>query len=244
MPRTAFTKAVLLLAISQPAWAATEMGTFEPVQAFAPASVIFDDPTGKGFVWDKTLPCGANRATVTLKFDKAYSNAHKLPVAKVWLHTMQTGSEPEQWIAAVVKAPTDTYRLNALEWLEKDTDSENDGPGYVPADLTSPLQIDLAWAPDGVVSVNFGGEFVKRIETSGSIDKIGLAVSWAKFEFISLKVGRSGAPQQACATQTQLATSASGPTGDTSLAPERTAAEGTIPRMTELSLIRQPLAAH
>jgi hypothetical protein len=229
--------------MSQPVSAATEAGTFEPIQAFAPASVIFDDPTGKGFVWDKALPCGVNRATVTLKFHKAYVNEHKLPVAKVWLHTAQTRSDPEQWIAAAVKAPTDTYRLNALEWLEKDTDSENDGPGYAPADLTSPLQIEFAWTPDGVVSVNFGGEFVKHIRTSGSIDKIGLAVSWAKFEFVSLKVGRAGAPQQACATQTQLATSTTGPTGDKSLATERTAAEGMIPRITEPSLPREPTAA-
>lgn len=205
MPGTAFTKAVLLLAMSQPASAATEMGAFEPIPAFAPASVIFDDPNGKGFVWEKTLPCGANRAAVTLKFDRAYVGAHDLPVAKVWLHTVQAGSLPEQWIAAVVKAPTDTYRLNALEWLEKDTTSGNDGPGYLPADLTRPLQIDFAWTPDGVVSVNFGGEMVKRITTNSSIDKIGLAVSWAKFEFISLKVGRAGAPEQACATETQPA---------------------------------------
>lgn len=205
MPRTAFTIAMSLLAISQPAPAVADMGAFEPVQTFAPTSVIFDDPQGKGFTWEKTLPCGTNRATVTLKFDRAYLGPKEWPVAKVWLHSVKTESIPEQWIAAVVKAPTDTYKLNALVWLEKDTASGNDGPGYAPADLSSPLQIDFAWTPDGVVSVSFGGEIVKRITTSTTIDRIGLAVSWAKFEFISLKVGRSGASEPACATDALLA---------------------------------------
>ena len=202
MLRNAFTIAVPFLAMLQPALAATEMGTFEPVQAFAPASVVFDDPHGKGFSWEKALPCGANRAAVTLKFDRAYLGVHDLPVAKVWLHTVQAGNVPEQWIAAVVKAPTDAYKMNALEWLEKDTASGNDGPGYAPADLNSPLQINFAWTSDGVVSVNFGGEFAKQITTSTPIDRIGLAVSWAKFEFISLQVGRAGAPEPTCATET------------------------------------------
>src|SRR5215469_8719625 len=110
-----------LLASTSQAYAGPEATPFDPVQDFAPQSLKFDDPQGKGFTWDKSLPCGANRATVLVKFDHAYpsSKGMHLPVAKIWLHTGTPGDSSEQWIAAVLKGPTDRYKLNAQAWLEK-----------------------------------------------------------------------------------------------------------------------------
>jgi hypothetical protein len=205
MLRSIFLVTLSLLAFAERSSASTEVTAFESVQGFAPSSVNFDDPRGKGFNWDKSLPCGANHATVTVKFKRAYPSGDNMPVAKVWLHSAKTEDVPEQWIAAVLKAPTDTYKLNAMEWLEKLEGSVVEGPGYAPADLNIPLQIDFAWTSDGVVSVNFGGDIVKHVTTKTPITDIGLSVSWAKFEFISLKVGRTGAPDPACASIALLA---------------------------------------
>jgi hypothetical protein len=179
---------------------AGNLAPFDPVQGFAPQFVNFDDPHGKGFDWDKALPCGANRATVTVKFVRAYPAEKnlRLPVAKIWLHSGTPGDASEQFIAAVLKAPTDTYQLNALAWLEKVTVSASEGPGYAPADLSRPVLIDLAWTPDGVVTVNFGGEYSKHVTADKPITRIGISGSWAKFAFINLKVGHSGAPDPAC----------------------------------------------
>ena len=190
---------LLLVGCAGNAIASGEMAPFDPIPGFAPASVSFDDEQGKGFEWNKELPCGANRATVTVKFDKAYAGS-QLPVAKVWLHSGALGDASEQWIAATIKAPTDPYKLNAEAWLSIDTHSGSDGPGFAPAELDRPLQIDFAWTPDGVVSVNFGGDYVKHVSTNKPITGIGLGGSWAKFEFLNFKVGRSGAPDPLCST--------------------------------------------
>ena len=172
---------------------------FKSTPDFAPKSVKLDDRHGMGFHWNKKLPCGANRATVTVKFDAAYTSVRTAdaPVAKVWLHS-ETGDASEQWAGAAFKAPTDRWKLNAVSWLEKVTGSKTEGPGYVPADLSRPVQIDLAWTADGVVSVDFGGEFVKKVTLDKPVTEIGVGGSWAKFEFIDLKVGRVGAPDPAC----------------------------------------------
>src|ERR1700733_14752112 len=103
-----------LFVFTERASATTPMSAFDPIQGFAPPSVNFDDPNGKGFTWKKILPCGANRATVTVRFKRAYQSDRNMPVAKVWLHSGKTGDPSEQWIAAVLKAPTDTYKLNAM----------------------------------------------------------------------------------------------------------------------------------
>src|SRR4051812_8186953 len=89
---------------------ATVTGTpFDQAPSFAPQSIKLDDPFGKGFHWNKRLPCGANRATVTVKFNKSYPNeTGEAPLAKVWLHSGEAGDSSEQWAAAVLKAPTDT----------------------------------------------------------------------------------------------------------------------------------------
>ena len=173
---------------------------FNPVRGFAPQLVNFDDQHGKGFDWDKTLPCGANRATVTVKFVRAYPSEKglQLPVAKIWLHSGTPGDASEQFIAAVLKAPTDTYQLNAQAWLEKVTVSASEGPGYAPADLSRPVQIDFAWTPSGVVTVNFDGEYSKHITADKPITRIGISGSWAKFEFVNFQVGHSGPPDPAC----------------------------------------------
>jgi hypothetical protein len=205
LARRVFAVGLGLFAFSEQASATAQMSAFDPTQGFAPTLVNFDDPSGKGFTWEKSLPCGANRATVTVRFKRAYQSGTIMPVAKVWLHSGKSGDPSEQWIAAVLKAPTDTYKLDAMEWLEKVVGSQSEGPGYAPANLSGPLQIDFAWTSDGVVSVNFGGEFVKYIKTNEPISDIGLSVSWAKFEFIGLKVGRAGAPDPACASKTLLA---------------------------------------
>lgn len=184
--------------------------SFDPIEGFAPQSVSFDDRPGKGFEWNKPLPCGANRATVTVKFDKAYArnSAGQAPVAKVWLHSGQPGETSEQWIAAVLKAPTDTWKLNALAWLEKVTGTASESAGgYMPADLNRPLRIDFAWTNEGVVSVSFGGEFLKQAVANKPITGIGFGGSWAKFDFIDLRVGRTGTPDAACQKRTVASSS-------------------------------------
>ena len=175
--------------------------SFDQIHDFAPRSVSFDDRPGKGFEWTKRLPCGANRATVTVKFEKTYSGptGRQMPVGKIWLHSGEKDEPSEQWIAAVLKAPTDSWKLDALTWLEKVTDTKSESAGgYAPADLTRPLQITFAWTRDGVIDVDFGGEFVKRVVTDKPITSIGLGGSWSKFEFVDLKVGREGPPDAAC----------------------------------------------
>jgi hypothetical protein len=102
-------------------------------------------------------------------------------------------------VAAVVKAPTDAFNLNAMVWVEKVTGQQSDGQGVAPADLSTPMQIDLAWTPDGDVTVNFGGEFQKRMPVGKPVARIELAVSWAKFEFVKLNVGHAGPPSPECA---------------------------------------------
>ncbi len=190
-----------LLSCAGSAIASNEMAQFDPVQGFAPASVSFDDRLGKGFQWNKELPCGANRATVTVKFVRAYSNdMGQMSVAKVWLHSGNPGDISEQWIAATIKAPTDLHKLNAAVWLSKVSQSESLGPGYAPADLNKTMQVDFAWTSNGVVGVDFGGEYVAHVTTDKPITGIGLGGSWAKFEFINFEVGRSGTPDPACAT--------------------------------------------
>jgi hypothetical protein len=171
------------------------------VPRFAPPIVSFDDHKGKGYEWNKRLPCGANRATVSVKFHKAYLNPKgSAPVAKVWLHSGSSSDASEQWISAVLKAPTDTWKLNGMAWLEKvdaNNISETAG-GYGPADLNKPMQIDFAWTRDGAVTVKFGDEFVKRAKSDKTITSMGLGGSWSKFEFISAQVGRAGDPDPAC----------------------------------------------
>jgi hypothetical protein len=183
------------------------MAPFDPVQGFAPRSVKFDDRLGKGFDWRKDLPCGANRATVTVKFEKSYPSDRglEIPVAKVWLRTKGESDDTVQWIAAVLKGPTDTYQLNAMAWLEKVYPGAHEGPGMAPADLSHPTQIDFAWTPDGVVTVNFGGEYVKHVKADQPITAIGLTGSWSKAEFVDFRVGRSGAPDPLCPAAPQVA---------------------------------------
>jgi hypothetical protein len=185
--------------------AAATAADFNSVDGFAPSFIKADDPVGKGFNWTKNLPCGANHATLQVRFKATYPSGEHMPVAKVWLHSPKTDVAPEQWIAAVLKAPTDPYKLNAMEWLEKVEDSAGQGPGFAPADLNSPVQLDFGWSPDGVVTVNFGDGIVKYVTATSPITELGLSVSWAKFEFISMKVGRTGAQDPACATNMLLA---------------------------------------
>lgn len=191
---------LVLLACTAPSYAGVEMPPFDPVAGFAPRAVNFDDQQGKGFSWNKNLPCGANRASVTVKFDKAYHSAKGInqPVAKIWLHAGQPGDVSEQFISAVVKGPTDAYGLNAQAWLEKATRTGNDGPGFAPADLDKPMRFDLAWTPDGVVTVSFNGEYQKHITADKPINSIGLGGSWSKFEFVDFQVGHSGPPALGC----------------------------------------------
>lgn len=186
---------------------------FDPLPNFAPAAVRFNDTEGKGFEWNKNLPCGTNRATVTVKFQQAYASSKgTAPVAKVWLHSGEAGDPSEQWISAVLKAPTDSWKLNGMAWLEKvdaSNKSETAG-GYGPADLNKPVQLDFTWARDGAITVKFGDEFVKRAKSDKPITSIGLGGSWSKFEFINVKVGRSGDPDPACGIGA-IASSASSP---------------------------------
>jgi hypothetical protein len=191
---------VLALAGQQPNIAAP----FEAVPNFAPPKLGFNDAQGKGFEWEKKLPCGSNHATVTVRFEKAYPSikGNLAPVAKVWLHSGESGDPSEQWISAVLKAPTDTWKLNAMAWLEKvdaDHKSETAG-GFGPADLNKPVNLDFTWTRDGAVTVKFGDEFVKHAKSDKPITGFGLGGSWSKFEFIGVKVGHSGDPDPACGT--------------------------------------------
>jgi hypothetical protein len=165
----------------------------------------FDDKIGKGLDWSKSLPCGANHASVTVNFKKAYPNESHMPVAKVWLHAEKTANSPEQWIAAAFSAPTDVHHLNSIEWLEKVQGAESVGPGYAPADLSGPLHVDLSWNKAGVVSVSFGDNIVKHVTSESPITEIGVSVSWANFEFTNLKIGRVGTEDIACPSATPLA---------------------------------------
>jgi hypothetical protein len=160
-----------------------------------------DDRDGKGFDWSKRLPCGSNHAKVTITFKRAYPNESQMPVAKIWLHADKTHDTAEQWIAAAFSAPTDAYKLNSIEWLEKVEGSVSEGPGYAPADLKAPLHIDITWTDAGVVTVNFGDNIVKHVNTNSPITDIGMSVSWANFEFSDLKVDRLGSPDPACLTK-------------------------------------------
>ena len=195
--------ALLVLSCAGKAIAEDEMAPFDPVPDFAPHAIVFDDAQGKSQMWAKPLPCNVNRATVTVKFDKAYLNNKWAPVAKVRLTPLnpdQAAGASAPTVAAVFKAPTDAFRLNAWVWVERVVGAQSDGQGYAPADLDRPMTIDLAWTPDGAVTVNFGGEFQKRMSIGKPVAGIELAVSWAKFEFIDLKVGHSGPPNPACAS--------------------------------------------
>jgi hypothetical protein len=182
--------------------AAVDMQPFDPVPGFAPPSIILDDPYGKSSMWIRNLPCGANRATVTIKLDKVYPNNRWLPVAKIRLFPPSAGAGADVSgtdIAAVVKAPTDRFGLNGLVWMERQISSRfQEGAGMAPEDLRAPLQINLAWTPDGLVKANFGGEFDKGMIFSEPISRIVLSVSWAKFEFIKLETGHAGPPEPGC----------------------------------------------
>ncbi len=158
--------------------------------------------------WSKELPCGANHASVTLTFRRAYPADSNLPVAKVWLHGEKNGDVPEQWIAAAFSAPTDAFKLNSIEWLEKVEGSVGEGPGYAPADLSKPVRIGLDWTADGLVTVNFGDDVVKHITTTAKITEIGLSVAGAKFEFSNLKVDHLGPSDSACPSNPVLAAGA------------------------------------
>ena len=79
-------------------------------------------------------------------------------------------------------------------------DADSGGQGYAPADLNAPMQIDLAWTPNGDVTVNFAGEYEKQMSMGKPVAGIEVAVAWAKFEFIDLKVGHAGPPNPACAS--------------------------------------------
>ncbi len=202
MLRRTLISALLVLGCTGKACADEDMAPFDPVPGFAPRSIVFDDSRGKSDMWTKELPCSANRASVTVKFDKAYHSDNWAPVAKVWLNAMKPNELTDATsptVAAVVKAPTDAFRLNAWVWVEKVLGADSDGGGYSPADLNTPMQIDLAWTPSGDVTINFGGEFEKQMSIGKPVVGIEVAVSWAKFEFIDLKVGHAGPPNPACA---------------------------------------------
>jgi len=173
--------------------------TFVPSRDFAPSSVSFNDKEGKGFEWSKRLPCGANRATVTVRFDEGYPRYPQTSLGKIWLHSGNKGSESERWMAASILSPTDRWKLNGLAWLERATSTDREAlGGYGPVELNKPLRIDFAWTPEGVVNVSFGGEFAKHGTMSGAITEIGVGGSLAKFAFLNLTVGRSGNPDPAC----------------------------------------------
>ncbi len=53
-------KTGLLLLVLPFAEPANSVAPFDSVHGFAPATVKFDDLHGKGFAWNKPLPCGAN----------------------------------------------------------------------------------------------------------------------------------------------------------------------------------------
>jgi hypothetical protein len=163
--------------------------------------IKFDDRTGKGFDWRKSLPCGSNHVRVTLTFKKAYQNEIQMSVAKIWLHAAKTQDTPEQWVAAAFSAPTDSYKLYSIEWLEKVEGSVSEGPGYAPVDLRAPLHIDITWNRAGDVTVNFGDNIIKHVKTNSPITDIGISVSWANFEFSDLKLDRFGPPDAACLTK-------------------------------------------
>ena len=204
--RRALTIGLLLLVFADNAKGGDEMAPFDPVSGFAPPFIVIDDSSGTtSGIWAKDLPCSANRASVTVKFDKAYqsTNNHWMPVAKVILGPQtrnDVADSPRTVAAAVVKAPTDAFGLTASVWLEKDTGPQSVGPGIAPADLHSPMQINIAWTPTGEVSANFGGEFHERVSLGKPISEIAVSVSWAKFEFINLTVGHAGPPNPACAS--------------------------------------------
>ncbi|HUE64483.1 MAG TPA: hypothetical protein VMO78_08920 [Rhizomicrobium sp.] len=203
MPRHPSVVALFLLTCVGQAVADTEMAPFAPVLGFAPHSIVFDDVRGKSETWAKELPCGANRASLTVKFDKAYHSDKWAPVAKVRLTSLkhnEVADEKSPSLAAVIKAPTDAYKLNAWVWIEKVLDADSGGQGYAPADLNAPMQIDLAWTPNGDVTVNFAGEYEKQMSMGKPVAGIEVAVSWAKFEFVDLKVGHAGPPNPACAS--------------------------------------------
>jgi hypothetical protein len=203
MLRRTWVFALLVLGCAGKALADDEMAPFDPVPDFAPRSIVFDDSRGKSDMWAKALPCSANRATVTVKFDKAYHSDKWAPVAKVRLSPLKPDAVAEATsptLAAVVKAPTDAFRLNAWIWIEKVLGANSDGQGYAPADLNKPMQIDLAWTPTGDVTINFGGEYEKQMSIGKPVASIEMAVSWAKFEFIDLKVGHAGPPNPVCAS--------------------------------------------
>jgi hypothetical protein len=185
--------------------ASAEEADFNSSQGFAPPYINANDPVGKGFNWSKNLPCGANHATLSVRFKGAYPSGDHMPVAKVWLHSAKTDDAPEQWIAAVLKAPTDIHNLNALEWLEKVEGSTGQGPGLAPADLDSTVQLDFVWTSDNIVTVDFGDNIVKHVKATSPLTDIGLSVSWAKFEFIGMKVGRTGAQDPTCVSRTLMA---------------------------------------
>src|SRR3954469_21983057 len=177
----------LVVAVSALAFAGASnaVAPFDSAPNFAPKLVKLDDSLGKGFEWNKPLPCGANRAPVKVKFDKVYPNSKDsyLPVAKMWLYTGETGDPSQQFAAAVLRAPTDRWNLNGLAWLEKVPAPTSEGTGYGPADLSRPMTLDFAWTTDGVVSVSFDGEYVKRATLDKPIKGIGVGGSFAKFEF-------------------------------------------------------------
>lgn len=172
---------------------------FVPHRNFAPTIVAFDDRTGKGYEWTKPLPCGANRATVMVRFDQGYPKFPQASLGKIWLHSGVKDSPTERWIAASLKSPTDRWKLDGLAWLEDATNAERKTVGgYGPVELNKPLRIDLAWTADGIVTARFGGEFSKQASMGGPITDIGVGGSLAKFAFLSLTVGREGPPDPAC----------------------------------------------
>jgi hypothetical protein len=198
MQRT-LTIGMLLLVSAGSANGDDEMAPFDPLPGFAPRSIVLEDSRGtRSGIWVKDLPCSANRASVTVKFDKAYQSTdnHWMPVAKVILGPH---SPHDTVAAAVIKAPTDAFGLNGMVWLEKDTGPQAVGPGIAPTDLHTPMKINIAWTPTGEVSANFGGDVHERVSLDRPINEIAVSVSWAKFEFLNLTVGHAGPPNPACA---------------------------------------------
>jgi hypothetical protein len=204
MLRGSFLVALLMLGCVHSASAGSDFPPFAPIADFAPPSVVIDSPAGQFDKWIKVLPCGANRATVLVKFDASYRTDKYVPNAKIQLNPLDVGQQADsshQEVDATITHQDAPFK----PWIDirRVVGTRSEEQGFAFARLDVPLQVDLAWTSGGLVSVNFGGHYELQMGLDKPITRIALFATSAKFEFVDLKVGHAGEPDPACQSQSK-----------------------------------------
>lgn len=177
--------------------AKTQVSEFQPIADFAPASITFDEPGGRYDEWTKLLPCGANRASVMVRFDSRSPNSAWGPRATVILNPLdkQPESSSSESAAAAIM-PSFFYREDIPSRLSVEKYVGISPVTVIPIrrfSYSNPMKVDMAWSSDGVVVATFADKYSASIKMEKPITAIALSASSAKVEFLDLQVGHEGA---------------------------------------------------